>query len=548
MDGSRPAAWIGVAALAAAGLLWAVTVPEQGLLRESPALVAHVAFLMLVAAALFESGRVAFRDARRVLGLATAAGLLLLLALQAWMAEPACRAADDASPTVASSAQGSGPRHNVVLIVADTLRRDHLPSYGYARDTAPFLEEFSREAVVHTGAISVSPWSLPAHASIFTGLYPGEQGAHAPRDWLPDDAETLAERLLELGYRTGGVSANPHWVGRRVNLHQGFEHFCDTPNPRFPIGSSHFALHRHATELLRRHMPLRLARHTLRPYPAASEVSVRALDWVDSLPDDAPFFLFLNYMSMHQPFFPPREIVHRWPGYDPALARIPLLTQPHMHGRQLSEEEREHYVSQYDASLLYLDAQLRTLVEGLEERGVLDNSLVIFTSDHGEAFGEHGMVGHTNSLYREALDIPLIIRYPGGEPRGRDDRILENRVLFDRVLAHADGSRAPADDASWSLYAERYHPSFQEPWMRSVAFDRFKFIADNEGAEQLYDLEADPAETSSLAASAPEDARRGRELLDHITARTKPADPGAGAAEPASPGDIERLRALGYVY
>ena len=330
------------------------------------------------------------------------ATLLLLSVATAWKSLDAL---ESTAPSRADLADLPGPASpaapNLVLVVLDTVRADHLAPYGYARVTTPHLDAFARdEATRFTQARSSSSWTLPSHASLFTGLLPSEHGAAYPGETahpLRGEVVTLAERLRAAGYETAAVVANTLFIVPRLGMDQGFGHFDDR---RGSFVGDYLALPQLAG--------LRLAvGHT--PYRSAREITEAALQWLDARsPSEGrlaarPFFLMLNYMDAHRPYLPPSPFDKAFSDEVPEYALKP---------------ERKLHLLLYDRELMHLDSQLARLLERLRERGLFENTVVVVTADHGEAFGEHGRYGHSGTLFEELVHVPLYVK-PAGAASGR---------------------------------------------------------------------------------------------------------------------------------
>jgi len=464
-------------------------------------------------------------------------------------------------------------RPNVLWIVWDTVRADHLGLYGYERPTTPFLSEWAREGRVFEDCLSVANATVPAHASMFTGLWPSEHGAHNSNRDFRDGETTLAEIFQGAGYDTYLYSANPY-VSRVANLVQGFEtvelpwqaHLQDEARPL-------------AEDRARR------SGRTFREYSAYAFKSIgtltrrRLVSWLDERDGGRPYFAFLNYMEAHQPLVPLRE--HREEFMSTADVEesyrhpgIPNMNWLHTF-RLIDYPKRalRGITDLYDASILELDALLRDLIEELEDDGRLENTIVVLTSDHGEHLGEHHMMDHQYSVYQPLIDVPLVLHYPPAVPAGRDERPVMNVDLFPTLLELADLS-PPRRSRAVSLLAPRderarvsecpdahegpietvraTHPDFDPtPWLRTLRALRLgadKLIWASDGRHELYDLAADPNELEDRSAVAGELAERLHERLDTEleSFRAAPADAGA---EPSALGreQLERLEELGYV-
>jgi len=302
------------------------------------------------------------------------------------------------------------PPANVVIVTLDTTRVDHLSTYGYDRETSPRLTALAEESVRFTRAWSTSPWTLPSHASLFTGLFPPTHGAHfdpqashsladaidhplasrSSAGKLDDRFVTLAELVAERGYRTGAFVAGP-WLEATFGLLQGFEHVDDDIDD------------------------VRGRRGNI--------VTDRALEWLAGIDADERYFLFVNYFDAHYPFDPA-------PGFDDyprardGFDADPLMRKLLDGRRRLSEHEREVLVDRYDGEIRYADEQLGRLLDAVAARPGGRNTLIIVTADHGEAFGEGGRYFHTYWLSQELLRVPLVVRYPDRRGAGSSDDSL----------------------------------------------------------------------------------------------------------------------------
>lgn len=272
-------------------------------------------------------------------------------------------------------------RDNVVLVVIDTLRRDHLETYGYARQTAPFLDRLAREGVAFDG-LAPSSWTKPSTASLLTGLHPLHHQALDYFDALPDGVETLAERLRGQGYHTVGVSSNG-WISAPFGFAQGFETL---------IG--------------------------LQGIWEGTEVNRKVFPLLETL--EGPFFLYVHYTDPHTPYAPRTA----WDGGElPAVLReqgpidVETLSQADL--EKLPSGFLERARDLYDGDIRDADRALEQLVADLDRRGLMEGTILVVTSDHGEEFGEHGMTGHGTSLYNEVLEVPMVFHAPHRMPAGR---------------------------------------------------------------------------------------------------------------------------------
>ncbi|MFC7202654.1 sulfatase [Haloferax namakaokahaiae] len=286
---------------------------------------------------------------------------------------------------------------NIILLSADALRADHLSCHGYHRETSPVLDELAAESLHFTNAYSASSHTREAVPALLTGEYP---------DTAIDSkyrlaTETVASTLSEEGFATGGFHSNP-FVSRAYGFDQGFDKFDDD-------------LH------LGQHKLIALAQRALdkirnRHYARAEEINERSLDWIDSLDSDQPFFLWNHYMDTHGPYEPPGEwsTLYRDDTVSDRDAQS-LYQRAIKKPESITDDERQLLIDLYDAEIRYNDEKIGELLDELRERELLENSLLIFTADHGDAFGEHGYYEHPRYVHDEITHVPFIVREPSGE-------------------------------------------------------------------------------------------------------------------------------------
>jgi arylsulfatase A-like enzyme len=298
---------------------------------------------------------------------------------------------------------------NVLVIVVDTLRADHLSTYGYARATSPNLSRIAAQGVLFQNAMAPSSWTLPSHASMLTGLYPHEHGTTYMGSSLLPHIPTLGEAFQRLGYRTAGFSASTYFFSRRTGMGRGFIHFEDdfeSPASAFP--QTYYG-ERLEQLLYRLHIAKdRIGRRNAR------QINQHALRFMASGPHH-PFFVFLNYYDVHDPYLPPDPYLHRFTSVAHPSAPIP---QAWDWFASLTPEQRQAEMDAYDGAIRYTDTELGDFLRQLHQGGLDKNTLVVITSDHGEEFNEHGFMDHLNALYRELIHVPLIFWQPGKVPAG----------------------------------------------------------------------------------------------------------------------------------
>jgi len=403
---------------------------------------------------------------------------------------------------------------NVLLLVLDTVRAQDLSLYGYARLTSPNLETRARAGVTFNRVVSPAPWTLPSHAGLFTGRFHPDVMWAQPVPWTQP---TLAETLAEHGYVTGGFAANLYYCIEYFGLDRGFHHYEDYPVSWRMIAWASWTPRR-VVRLVRRFLGLE-KRNFLRK--TAADVNRGFLDWV-SRNEGRPFFAFLNYMDAHDPYYPPEPFDRRFaePGAR-TLHRLGTI------GHRYTDEEVRTLRDSYDGAIAYIDQEIERLFKELEQRGVLDNTIVIITADHGEEFGEHGVMAHSMSLYLPSLHVPLIIVFPSRLPE--DTRIDPPVSLLDvpatifdligidparhvaglslaRFWNHDGDSTAASEPIlSETLPKLNFTPPPSYPishgLMRSLVIDNLHYIQDGRGREELFDITADPWEQSDLALS-----------------------------------------------
>jgi arylsulfatase A-like enzyme len=424
---------------------------------------------------------------------------------------------------------------NVLVLLVDTLRADHVGCYGATPSPTPNLDALAGSGLVFTQAIAQASWTLPSVASIFTGLHPRSHGAtgkdidedvDAAWGFLADDVVTWAEQASHAGITTVGVSANP-LVSRGTNLAQGFETFVELPW--------------HARE---------------KRWGTAAEVNGAFLDWL--APNHGHRFLaYLHYMEPHDPYTPPPALRPAPPaGIRPDLAAGWVLDVSKElnagRGTPLPPEQLAYLRALYDGEIRAWDAELPSLLAGLERLGVRDSTVVIVTADHGEEFQEHGLLLHRSHLYDELLRVPLVVSGPG-IPAGRRDEQVQGIDVFP-TLAALLGFEHPADLPGHSvLGAIPSRPVMSET--NGLAADRSradlvsirtptsKLIRTPAlSLAELYDLVRDPGERTPLTVTAGAGPSLATALDD--VARHAPSPPARGGRDPAL---AEKLRALGYV-
>jgi arylsulfatase A-like enzyme len=441
-----------------------------------------------------------------------------------------------------------GPAPNVILIVLDTVRAESLSLYGYPRDTTPNLKRLAARGIRYDLAFATAPWTAPSHASMFTGRWRHELSVNWDRP-LDRTTPTLAEFLAARGYATAGFVANTTYCSYETGLDRGFAHYEDYDvNVRAVLLCS--ALVQRTVAFLDRHPgPAEaLGMGERAPAPStgrknATRINGDFLAWLDGHQTRArnlPFFAFLNYYDAHHPYLPGDASGEQPLGRPVSRAEVRLLkTWWDLDKRGLGPAHVTLARDAYDSCITALDRQLGRLFVALDQRGVLGNSLVIVTADHGEHFGEQRLFGHGCSLYRPEIHVPLLIFPPTAKTQTSAGRIVAAPVSLRNLAATVVAALGPAAaaespfpgrsllDGAWRepVLAELDAPPEADPNhgaspvcvgpLASVVHDGFHYIRRTDGREELYDLARDPAESSDLAAS-PQAAEMLRGMRRHL--------------------------------
>jgi arylsulfatase len=426
---------------------------------------------------------------------------------------------------------------NLVLIVVDTLRPDHLGCYGHPRDTSPAIDALAAEGYRFERAYATAPWTMASVASLFTGLYPGSHGITSVSR-LPDEALTVAEILHSRGYATAGVVSHVV-LGRGYGFHQGFEQYED----RVP-GPAHFDV-------------------------STGRVTDRAIEFLDGLASgERPFFLFAHYFDPHYNYLPHEEVDFAPPRVG-RLDATQTIKELRSMSADLGEAEVAFIRDLYDEEIRHTDGGIGRLLDRLAELGLDENTWVVVTADHGEEFLTHGWLGHTRTLYEELVRVPLIVRPPGGLSEPRVPRTPATQAALAATLVDLAGG----DSSLFLFQAESLQPLLTGGWQRSsgVIFaevdfipihadywvkrthkkalitERFKLIRDDPTARlELYDLRDDPGEQRDVAAARPGLVSELLPALEEAVANSRGRSMSVIEA-PLSEERLEQLRSLGYV-
>jgi arylsulfatase A-like enzyme len=444
----------------------------------------------------------------------------------------ACAPQTDSAPT-------RPERPNVLVVVVDTLRWDSLGHNGSPRDTSPAVDRFAASALRFERAYSVAPWTMPAVTSMITGLYPSSHGLTEIKRMLPAEATTLAELLTANDYVTGAVISH-HLIGAKKGFDQGYRRFVEQESGHKRVST---------------------------PWVTTSAVKLlRSL-----ATRKKPFFLFVHYFDPHFNYLPHDE-------YRYAAERAGTLdgdeTIEEVRNRlaELTPEEVTFLRDLYDGEVRYTDDGIGALFDTLDELGIADDTVVVFTADHGEEFMERGWLGHTRTLYDELVHVPLLVRIPGERARSLDTPV--STASLAATILELTGTEVPAhmqvpsflpvlagatDGSAFFEVDFVQHPlpakfgvdpdvvEMKNAHKKGLIVGRHKLIRDDRtNTYELYDLAADPNEQRDLSAELPEVVTSLRERLEETLARAAASTLSAEDAE-LDEEELERLRKLGYI-
>jgi arylsulfatase A-like enzyme len=457
---------------------------------------------------------------------------------------------------------------DVVLIVLDTVRAQNMSAYGYARETTPRFDALAREGALYLDATSPSTWSLASHASLFTGLFPSTHGAHFEHRFLDDGPPTLAETLEKAGYETITFTANA-FISDTIGLTRGF---------------------RQSDESWRAGQAGRQFSFTYRVLDSlgfgvddkgGGVVATDFESWAEERsPDDPPAFVFVNFIEAHFPYHQlPQDYLRLYTGLPRAQLRdlsMQLMGAQFGGAAPPAEIAMRPSIDMYDGGIVYTDHLLGRIVDALQRRGTLDDTVLIVMSDHGELLGEHGAYGHGAALYEPGIRVPLLVRYPGRVPAGaRVETPISTVGVFATILDLLDleppgplhvSSLLPVISGGapgGPVISERHMtpvgvaPEDVDPMadssarIRTYRIGSWKLVETSKGETFLFDLDADPGEARDVTAANPtEVARLVDELATWRAALGLPEIAGErtyGEVPELDPEASERLKALGYL-
>ncbi len=439
-------------------------------------------------------------------------------------------------------------RPNILLIMVDTLRADHVGCYGYKLPTTPAIDGVAAEGIRFAETVAAASWTMPSLATMFTGVPPAMHQVTGPKSLMSERLTTLAAELKKVGYQTAGVTSNPmgsrtFGFGRGFDFYDDFTVFLGADLDLFGDGQQGRSVNQTMT---------------------SDAVNRVALNWLAQKRAPArPFFLFLLYFDPHADYVPPQEYAERFtdPNYQGSQTGLKIDA---LRGKPLPPEDIRYLTGLYDAEVRYTDDRIARVVQTLKDGHLYDRTLVVIISDHGEEFWEHGSCAHGSTLYDECVMVPWIMRLPRSLPTGK---------VFDRQVSHQDlmptilglvGCKVPAQctgrDLSRAIVSGTSPASAEIPAFMDVQADARITGArthsqkvlrySNAGKVELFALGDDPREKHNLTGT--ETARAFSELIGDLDRweEALPA-PAGGRATPAEaqldPVLLRQLRSIGYV-
>lgn len=486
-------------------------------------------------------------------------------------------------------------RPNVVVFVMDTTRaKDTVPA---APEYTPTLATLAEQGTEYTRAFSTAPWTLPSHASLFTGTYPTKHGAHGKHTHLDDDLPTLAELFQSAEYETVGFSNNV-WIDDQFGTARGFETFHGTEEDEvdpFHDEPEPWGGYESLTDFIStqfdgsgsRDNVLEILQRFVSDEPrnedkGAVDTVEAVQEWLGERTRSDPFFCFINCIEPHLEYRPPPEYANRylpdgW-GYADAMQirQDPRGFDVGLYS--ISDEEWDVLRSLYRAEIAYLDDQIGAVVDALRAADEWEDTVFVVTSDHGENVGEHGFLGHQYCLYDTLIHVPLVVTGgPFDDAAPRSDELLQTLDLTPTLLDVAD---IDAVDARREFQGHSFHPHVDtrertavfaehiaprppidvledkydhvpeklydlQRTIRAVRTERFKYVSGSDGTEELYDVVSDPGEQHDIAATNPERATELDATLTEWLASFESAEnEGRVSVDQATE---QRLSDLGYM-
>ena len=456
------------------------------------------------------------------------------------------------------------PKPNIILIVLDTVRSKNMSCYGYERKTTPFLDEFSSENIFYNNAFSPAIWTIPSHASLFTGKYPSSHGALNLHRYLDSHYMTISEVFNSAGYDTISFSNNGFISIKDFGLSRGFKISEGQPHPKKKIGR----IFQKGNQWMK---------GLIDCGASGTNKFVKNL-LTNRTKSDKPFFLFLNYMEAHAPYKNiPRKYLKMFIG-KAERKKIKTTNQDRQkfltRSIHMAEEDFLLLRSVYDVQIAYLDFKIYELIKFLKQKNIYDNSLIIITSDHGDMIGEHNLMHHSYCIYDELIKIPLILKLPGTGNQGKiiDDPVslmniaptiinilgIDNEAFANQMQENPlsiDGNDYKSDyifsecERPKNEFKDTY-PDFDfsvyDKHFLTIRSMQYKFIWSSNGQHKGYKIDDDPSEQTNLIKKETELSKKLENRLFKWYNSLEKVDTKREKSINLNEDVKDRLKALGY--
>lgn len=448
---------------------------------------------------------------------------------------------------------------DVLLITVDSLRADHVGAYGYDRETTPFLDELSAGGHTFTRAFAHAGATRFSFPSILAGSTAHMFGGF---ETMSTERTLIAEVMRGAGYQTAGFHSNP-FLSTEFGYSRGFDTFYDARSDpsasarlrqyvrsRLDTSGTVFSVLKSLFDAVEREAGVEIGS----AYERADDITDRAIGWLEGADEDTPLFLWIHYMDVHHPYVPPAEYQEHFRADSIGERRAVQLRRLMLESPgDVTESEHDDIVDLYDAEIRFTDVQVARLVEAMRAERI-DEPAILFTSDHGEEFGEHGQFSH-NTLHDEGIHVPLVVS-DGGE--GVYDEIVGLLDLCPTIARYADQS---IPESFYGYPLQRLMKG--DRWEREAVIgeggyrgesnayyfyrdDHWKYLLlDGGGTRELYDLERDPGEREDVVDDEPEVVERIEDAIDAHQAEIDATQQDLGTIE-VDEEIRERLEMLGY--
>lgn len=486
---------------------------------------------------------------------------------------------------------------NIIFLVLDTARAQNFFCYGHQRETTPHIDAFSDNYVKCENAISVAPWTLPSHASLFTGTPPAIHQTNSLDSAIPEALSTLPEVLTDMGYRTVGIASNP-WLTSQFNVTNGFEDFHHLFGPLATESYREFVKtvtdtslprYKRIQCLLQKQSVSALVKNSLNASfrylnEQEDDGAARALKIAKDVVDKFDrFFLFVNFLEPHLPYDPPEEYKRKFIPDQVKESRLESLNQDaieyNIRNKEMSNDDFELLERLYDAELNYVDACIAELFQYMRDRGKFEDTLIFILGDHGENIGDHGLMGHQYSVHDTLVHIPLIFKPPITDAESRSiqhrvssldvpatvaeflpgenqslkrfinqqkgELISENSKRRSPVFAEYLNPMPPISRLETRLQNDSFDVSQYDCALRAVYLQNWKLIRGSDGETKLYNIVEDPYETANKSSEFPSKVTEMEQILDEISKQYD--DDYTSRTSGPSEGIEKRLEDLGYL-